>query len=226
MNLDALWWFLFVVPWIGWAWSVSRRGSASNPAATSAEPAPQDTESSFEISWLAAFQDSAEAVALFGPAGELRAANPQWKTLFGESPSPALKDALGPHLAAAHSRHPEKFEIDRSMADETPGPFPLGQETAPPLQMSVLAVTLEGEDARIVLSSSNRARDLAVLTRQLAHNLNNLLSAIVGTTGMVMDSISETAPAQKDLLKIEDIAMETAEMTAELQRAAREIAPP
>lgn len=67
--------------------------------------------------------------------------------------------------------------------------------------------------------------ELAHLAREVAHTFNNLLSAIVGTSGLALERLPESSDLRADLEEIESAAMRASELSGRLQSAAREIAP-
>ena len=214
--LDILFWTLALLPWLGLAVVLRRRRGR----VTLAESSAASSDGGPTRLWLEALAAADDAVAFLempaGPSSVPRV-NQAWRDLFSET----VPDRL---LQAVASGKKGKVQLDVERAElSIPEPdLPLGNGEIPPVRITV---TTDGRHAVIVVPST-RAFDLALHSRQIAHNFNNALSAVVGGAGMVMDAVPEGSQAFQDLEQIEDAAMRAAELTSELQRVARQVAPP
>lgn len=192
-------------------WSRRRVGGTDETA----DPRSRE-ERAVEL-WLDATASAEDAVAYVSAPGAPPQVNTAWRNLFGNT----VPDRLLPWVDKGT---PAKTELQFQRPElSLPEPtLPLGGADIRPVRVNI---STDGGRAVIVVPCT-RAHDLALHSRQIAHNFNNILSAVVGGAGMVMDAVPEGSQEFQDLEQIEDAAMRAAELTAELQRVAREVAPP
>lgn len=191
---------------------------AGDPAA---EPAVNRDRSDL-LPWRQALDLTAEGVAVIDPNGRPIYRNPTWSRQIDSEDERTLLAGLGATIDAARSDGQAQTTVDRGLLRGLDAEAPHGRDTLSP----VTATVLGGPTVCTVVVANMESNDLAVVTRQIAHNFNNLLSGIVGGAGMAMDQVAEDSEVYKSLMKIEDTAMQAAELTSELQSAARRVAPP
>lgn len=169
--------------------------------------------------FLGALARSDDAVAFLPGDGGPAQFNAAWHGLFGADTG--LPEALVP-MAAETRPGRRELRVERAELGLPEIELPLGNEDAARIDVVICC----DDPGTVILIPSTMTRDFALRVRQIAHNFNNSLSAVVGGAGMVMGALPEDSQTFRDLEQIEDAAMQAAELTSELQRAARNIAPP
>ncbi len=208
-------------------------GSDLGPVRLSTDAPPRATMcEGIDDGWIRALGEIHDAVAVF--EGRQRVlANPAWQGTFISTEDE--NRLLGPLLAKAEelgSLTDEKLDLPPASWARSDFSEPMdGRVSIHPLSRgsnngSGNGLESPGPSRWLVTIPSRQARHLALFTRHTAHHFNNMLSAIVGGAGMAMDTVAEDSEMYRELVEIENMAMRAADLTGDLQQAAREVAPP
>ena len=221
-----------LAPWasalvlVSLAWN---KYTGSNPESGrfSAGPLEPHMVENRDREWIQGLSKIQGAVALFENQHRLLA-NPAWEVLFSNADDEHR--LLTPLLAQAElqgSVSGEKLELPVPPWAETGISEPLdGTVSIYPLGRGGNGSESSTSARWLVAIPSQQAQHLALFTRHTAHNFNNMLSAIVGGAGMAMDMVPEDSEIFRELVEVENMAMRAADLTGDLQQAAREVAPP
>ena len=161
-----------------------------------------------------------QAMALVGPDGRLRHANPAWQHLLGHSLSDGLQ-----HDDAALLRR----ALDDCLGDRAPEPLPdlrLRSNPIPTLRLhlrrlpdgALLIAEDRGEIAilQVQLAQSQRLQAVGAFTGGIGHDFNNLLGAVLGAVDAMQDRAGLDADTRADLAIIRASAERGADLVRQL----------
>lgn len=162
-----------------------------------------------------------EACALAAADGSFLWANPPWLQQHGVS---ELQGTTWRDFQA--SSDSSRWEFLLEDADKDGAAVGLLQHAGPTRwgSRSYLIALEEGDDKLYFIASIRMSDDEANLrreTREVSHNLNNVLSAVVGNVGLALETPGLDPGLQTDLREAEHGGLRAAELIHQLQALAR-----
>lgn len=232
----------FEIEWGGRVWEVRVRPLFEDGEITGVVGAAQDVTHHREMErrlqeqsthFRRLFEESPEAIVLAGEDERILEVNSRFEELFGYSAEEAV-GRLMDDLVAPPGRKSEAVELTRRVANgETVEVEAVRHhKDGTPIHVSILGTSFRvGEKRRVYgiyrditeqksleaqLLHSQRLEAVGQLAGGVAHDFNNILTAILGNTRFLLDEVDDRGDVHEQLKAIETAAQRAARLTRQL----------